>query len=63
MDGKVISDTVCLGELPVGCTVLGIRPYLVGERRYIVIATDQGVFMAEPGRSNLTKLEPMHEPF
>lgn len=57
---EVFAGSITLGELPAGSRVLSVAQSLIAGRALVVIATDQGVFVAEPGASRLTKLEPIH---
>lgn len=53
--------SVTLGPLPAGCKVLDMKAGLFGKHALVLIATDQGLFVAECGKSRLTKLEPIGE--
>lgn len=53
--------SVTLGPLPAGCTVLDMKAGLFGKHALVLIATDHGLFVAECGKSRLTKLEPIGE--
>jgi hypothetical protein len=53
--------SVALGPLPAGCTVIDMEAVLFGNHALVVIATDKGLFVAECGKSRLTKLDPISE--
>lgn len=54
----LVPSSISLGKLP-ECTVLDIGQGFVSGHALVVITTDKGVFVAEVGKSRLTKLEPL----